>query len=558
MSCVISINTTIVGGNLDSEGHPQTLTVTGTATCDWGEVIVSFVFGSYQANFTAPNVWTLDVDVPANFSLDCGQQYKVEAWCQRPGSDIKECRTSEETIIQCDKQECPTITLEIHEVAKDCVDGKREVTFHVTITGAPDPTVYHWDWGHDGEISSPGVLGSGDHDFYATHPFPVEQEFNATIKIDYPQECSGRSIPVGPLGKCPNGCPGSVCLIVKNESGDIIESTCDEDVELEKPDCLPPGKYTISVRDPPADGYDYSWSVDGELQDGETGREFIYPLSASKEVTISSTVNLDSVDECIMSDSVTLKACFDEKDCPKLTGLQVQGCAPGLVTLTATGEDLDNVEEFYWEFGDETTQITSGNIVEHSYEERRAYTVTVRMKKPNECEPIWEPSWDEDPLTSTVPGCSKDGDDDDNGPPPKRGFGLCGALLAAWFFAFIVAGLAYYLGYFWAIYVFASYVAALAIWIGICCWPCGLRFWKCCELLQWHFIATGWLIQIFAVLTFVGTTNAFVTAIYVGFGGTVIAGISAIGKCRLPNIWVRDDYPKTKCKGNWWSGWWPF
>jgi hypothetical protein len=216
-----------------------------------------------------------------------------------------------------------------------------------------------------------------------------------------------------------------------------------------------------------------------------------------------------------------------------------------------------------WNFGDGSSpdeQAVTSPIMrtEHTYSAVPANSVLVSVELLDInvcCLPQLKERW----IMLPEEGC-RGGKPEEPGKPGKPeesgngGLSLCGFLLGMWIAGFVAAGILGYLDYWWpwGAIAYAVYGVFLASWIGVCCWPCARKIWKCCALLQWHFIVTVWLLQVFAILALASVTNPYVAAAYTLFGISLLNAILAIGKCRVPNPWNPADYPGVKCPGNWW------
>jgi hypothetical protein len=155
-------------------------------------------------------------------------------------------------------------------------------------------------------------------------------------------------------------------------------------------------------------------------------------------------------------------------------------------------------------------------------------------------------------------------------PPPPSGFSWCCFLIVGWaIINAIFAVLLYFnlqsvwpVGTIVVIVVGAIATVLLVIWLFLCCWPCILKFWSCCELWQWQFISASWaatLLGVFRALCGWGVTflcgpdpqqAQLVLGIYAGYVVALFALLSVIGSCgRLPNPFDPRTWPPCCCAG---------
>jgi len=332
--------------------------------------------------------------------------------------------------------------------------------------------------------------------------------------------------------------------------------------------CFAPGEtgtFTVAITDPDSTLCGYTW----EFKNGATGQSKIRPSTTNSisvvfdnawntgnwQVTVSAVL-CNAAPECGFSIGA---------DHPYEFGLLATVC-PVIDYLHANPDSQNPCTYLFevhisggysgtrlvWHFGDGTApyeQAVSSPVMTltHPYSNVPANGahVSVELAGMNVCCP---PQSKETWITLPPGGCPG------GGGGGGGGMSLCGFLLGMWLAAFVAAGILGYLNlwYPWGAIAYVAYGVFLAAWIAACCWPCARRFWKCCTLLQWHFIATSWLLQAFAALALASVFNAYVTAAYLVFAGTVLSAMLAIGRCRVPNIWSPRDYPGTKCEKNWW------
>ena len=134
-------------------------------------------------------------------------------------------------------------------------------------------------------------------------------------------------------------------------------------------------------------------------------------------------------------------------------------------------------------------------------------------------------------------------------PPPSGGFDLCCFLIWWWGLSHLVTGSLLYFGL-WVAGIISAAIATivLAIWIGVCCWPCALRFWQCCTLLKWVIMFNDALVvTLFGIYALGGAGNPWVLAAF-GLVSTLCRAAMSASKCgTIPNIFDPTTWPPCRC-----------
>jgi hypothetical protein len=88
----------------------------------------------------------------------------------------------------------------------------------------------------------------------------------------------------------------------------------------------------------------------------------------------------------------------------------------------------------------------------------------------------------------------------------------------------------------------------LAIWIGVCCWPCASTFWRCCTLLKWVLMFNDALVVVLFGLYAVGfTAGPYVLAAFATVS-TLFRIFMSASKCgSIPNIFDPTTWPPCRC-----------
>ena len=112
----------------------------------------------------------------------------------------------------------------------------------------------------------------------------------------------------------------------------------------------------------------------------------------------------------------------------------------------------------------------------------------------------------------------------------------------------LITGTLLYFGLWWG--ALAGGIVAtilLAVWIGVCCWPCISHFWNCCVFLQWMFVFNVLLSSLlFGLLALGAAGNQYVIA---GFAAAAVAFGTMMGaaNCSTPNPYWPPSWPPCRC-----------
>ena len=432
----------------------------------------------------------------------------------------------------------------------------------------------------NGPILGPIPIGYGSGEYYCVTPPPNTDGIGiwiVKIEKNRPGHPEQPELPVAPQGGRAVFPPNNLhlgsqpLLIVRGGVRDEKRCPTLGDISSDKP-CYVPGEtgvLTVAIDDPDSALCGYTW----EFENTGSGQT---KIESSTTNSISITFD-DTWDPGNWEVKVSAILCNAPLECGFSLasdiyefGLIDTDCP--VIDYLDANQDVRNPCKYYfevkisgdysgtrlrWNFGNGSSPVEQ-NVTDSIMRTEHLYSavpangalVSVELLDINVCCP---PQSKERWITLPDEGCRR-GNGDGEPREPGRFGSLCGFLLGMWIAGFMAAGTLGYLNYWWpwGAIAYAAYGVFLLLWIGFCCWPCASRFWKCCTLLQWHFIATAWLLQIFAVLALATIINPIVTAAYILFVGTLISAMLAIGKCRVPNPWNPADYPDKKCPGSWW------
>jgi len=494
-------------------------------------------------------------------AVSCGDRIDVGASCLGGPSA---CRFSGPMTVTC-SDTCRDVDIVIRDDGCDVL-GRRRIHATADVQGPPWPVA-----GVDG-IFVIWLLNDGSQTSSAVHNNQTEVDLllsndeiaadNVTFRLS--ENCPYR-VPISALQPCDvppaQSCPPDFSLAVTRNAQAVDTSGT-----------VIPGPCHISIVSPPAGATSITWwdnklrldggqevvesTIDVTPPGGGTSIDYNLPTEDRRHrITAKAFIS----PQCIPVGSVTLRPTIatrtdpdpvtEVKPCPELGGIDVKGCAPGEVALTATGFSLERAVSWEWDFGDGQT-LVGGRTVTHPYGERREFTAKVAMKRPAECNPATET------MTATVPRCS----DPDDG-PPSIAFVLCGLWLLFILFCMIVGAILFPVGF--CVMVDASFTgwgfvigliifligAALLIaaafmlmeWLRIC----GV-IPEVCELVQllWEVLGVLTLISgvaavvVTALLQWCGLPVFFDAAYFAFFTALVLWFSRAIG-CDLVPRWFR-------------------
>ncbi|HVP36013.1 MAG TPA: hypothetical protein VMT04_03365, partial [Terriglobales bacterium] len=437
----------------------------------------------------------------------------------------------------------------------------------------------------NGPILGPLPIGYGSDDYYCIIPPPNLNGIGIWIVQLEPFDTnSPEPLPVAPAGGRAVFNPHDLrlssqpLLIIRGEGEG--EKRCPDLLDISgNKNCFgrdETGTFTVGITDPDSALCGYTWEFSNTI----TGQEKTRPSSTNTiSITFDSTwdggnwaVRVSAI-LCnapeICGYSITADNIYEFGllliRCPVIDYLEANPDTKNRCKyrfeVSISGDYIGS--RIRWDFGDgsnpEEQDVTSSIMTkDHTYSNVPANGVFVSVELIGLnvcCTPQKKERW----ITLPDGGCSGGGGtggggggggDNEGGSGGGGGFSLCGFLLTMWIIGFLTAGILGYLNQLWpaGAIAYAAYAVFLGLWIGFCCWPCASRFWKCCTLLQWHFIVTTLLLQIFAVLALSGIYNPYVTAVYTLIAGTVLTAMLALGRCRIPNVWNPSDYPGSKCE----------
>ncbi len=203
-----------------------------------------------------------------------------------------------------------------------------------------------------------------------------------------------------------------------------------------------------------------------------------------------------------------------------------------------------NLPTITWNFDDGTGPHVLGSSVDWTYPPltngKKNVTVTVTNSDPScsdRATAVVEVECDSTPPTPTPT------------PIPGGGFSLCCILIWWWGISHAVAGSLLYFGL-WVGGIISAAIATivLAIWIGVCCWPCALRFWQCCTLLKWVIMFNDALVvTLFGMYALGAAGNPWVLVAF-GLVSTLCRAAMSASKCgTIPNIFDPTTWPPCRC-----------
>jgi hypothetical protein len=469
-----------------------------------------------------PHVGVWSVDLPNDKPCMCGETVEVWAWCGTGEQDPK----LQPTILPFICDDCPhsTITVDLGL----CINGKRTVTFHASITNVPATgAVLQWDLPDSIQPSTTAFAVMSDG------PLPdqiVEYLTNtsgsvtrtASLKTIFPLKCppSPCSVTIDP---CPPCCP-SITLSPPTVTGCAPGSAVATFIANEP---------TWSKECMPVQPTSYSWTLFGP--DGRTyQRNTKEPKTDTNQPwtdAVGTPANVQFVNGGICSISVF--AVYD----PALA-MSCNPTATGPFTIPAcpcpTGQHRDS---------------TSGECVDNTCPAGQHWDSASGKCVDDNC-PAGQ-HWDSE-SAKCIPDTATPPDGTPSAPTPSGGgggFDLCCFLIWWWGISHLVAGSLLYFGN-WIAGVISSAVATivLGIWMAVCCWPCALTFWRCCTLLKWVIMFNDFLvITLFGFFAAGGLHGVWVVLAF-GLVSTIVRIAMGASKCgAIPNIFDPTTWPPCRC-----------
>ena len=318
--------------------------------------------------------------------------------------------------------ECPTATVEVLDVADECVDGARAVTLRFTVTGGNETTVAYLDFG-DGTNSPPVIAAPGET--VASEDYlddPVTHAYDAPGEGLPPATYTPRVVFSPPFDDCPPVSldpPLSIAPCAPE-----CERYRVENLRVEVGACegtRRPVTVTAAVSGDEAPA-SFQWEFSDGAEMTTTDEQATHAMDAPETTEASVAVLVTWPNGCtdLATEAFTLEGCTP--GCPEITDVIVSEgeCAEGsderAVTLTAVVSGTA-VGPFTWDFGDGDTATSDGPTAPPHQYAGGTYFVNVSVEGPEGCEGSrFEKEFD-------VEDC--DGGD---GPPPSLPPPWCGFL----------------------------------------------------------------------------------------------------------------------------------
>jgi hypothetical protein len=310
-------------------------------------------------------------------------------------------------------RDCPR--LEGVEIVSGCAPG--EVTFRANGSNLGNAEEVSWNFG-DGETAISGTPISGGIEI--THEYETDggaDGFTVIVTVVLPEECVEPGAPSTLTASidvpvCPPTCPDNLTIAITSDQG-----------------CAPGNITFRATTTNDAAVETWTWNFDdGTEIDG--GREITHDFAESGPFDVQvSILKPEGCSPRMGNAHLEVLACEPSSlppRCPTLSGIQVRGCTPGEVTLTALGGALDQPLEYQWGFGD-GTGLNGGRSVTHTYTDDQPHTVAVTVRLPAGC-PGRNPR-----VEAQVEPCRR--------PRPPKPFDWCLFFLIAMIVAFVLAGI---------------------------------------------------------------------------------------------------------------------
>lgn len=356
-----------VAGIVDSNDALVSILVSGTVD-DCKNIIVSIECGSGSSISREATIEDESWHVGFNeeeikkYRCHCKEKIKVTAICEEKPN----CNDIYDELLQCRQpsHECPAVNW-TNMSFNGC-----NVDIEATLNSSGSYSANLTD--SSGNVLD-GVTGSGEQTLSHNGDHQGSETFN--VIITDPGNCQGLSLPITINCECPN-------VQFDYELGECDENTCNLVVSATVESSSP---YSASLRNADGASLDSFSGSDAHVLTHEGS----YPTGTSQ----SFEIHIDSPSGCGTS-SVTIDIPSETPEkCPKLSGINVDGCWPGSVQFEVEGTDLDTVESYHWDFGDGDTS-SQGPTLSHVYSdncpdggEDCSFPVTVTITSPDGCEP---------------------------------------------------------------------------------------------------------------------------------------------------------------------------
>lgn len=414
----MATNVTAVVPTVDSSGAVTALAVSGTSDRPRIRLELPAVLVSAVDEPDAAESWSVTFEQGTDFvagDLSCDDVLDVNVswrtvndvgWHQEDGFP---------TTFRVDCNQCAITVTGLDGVPAPGGEGMSELIVRGTAAVCTDVSVSVVQFGAAGvTTSAPVVGGEWNARFVAGTPevgtalkaYQCDEVYEVRASCSTDRSCSGSAdLPLICVSPCP---PFADVEVTNAATGFQVVNPAVTDLQ-----CAPPGDYTLTVTSPPeSEVNSYTWYRNQDVND-LVGSARSLPVTVGAEENTMYTVSVDRIDDCSPARTVTF-SCGDPGSerppllrCPTLDGIDVDGCTPGEVTLTAYGQNLDQALEFQWGYGDGTGE-NAGVTVTHVYDGSQARTVSVTVRRPAGC-PAPNPR-----ITEEVVPCSI-------GPDPGRG-----------------------------------------------------------------------------------------------------------------------------------------
>ena len=176
----------------------------------------------------------------------------------------------------------------------DCLPPGR----YTVIVQDPTGSTISYRWILNG-LEQPGENGSA---YSVVLEAGGNAEIGVIIEEGHCPEISARLTLTGCEPPDERECPEGVTLVVSDSNSNPVDPD----------DCLQPGNYSVRVSQPSGAGIAYTWSVDGQVQAGETTSTLPVSLEASNSVNVAVSVTPPGCQT--LPAGATLTPCQDDDD----------------------------------------------------------------------------------------------------------------------------------------------------------------------------------------------------------------------------------------------------
>ncbi|GEM_PF-3746417 len=218
----------IIYSSLVFDETAGTITLRGSADCSsvTASIVSPQMTNPVSVPVDASGTWEVIFsgnDITGNLQqlrVACNRDVKVHVHCTQDPN----CVGNRNILLQCIPSgvRCPDIDLSVKEIARDCVNGTRAVTFIVGWNNPVSPSFYEIAYG-DGEDDAL-VYNGGQNPVEITHNYASGGRFTVVVTSNFPENCPSSNTVTVDVPPCDGNCP-TVRLELVSVSGCLPDGT---------------------------------------------------------------------------------------------------------------------------------------------------------------------------------------------------------------------------------------------------------------------------------------------------------------------------------------------